>query len=193
MKRFWFFLLLMVFVSFGCKQRVVTQPESQQPPQQQKEEQRMREESVKPKTPSEKITEQKTPPAETVESREKPLEMLEEKENVFKDVLFDFDKYDIRDQYKPDLKSIASWMMKHADTKLSIEGHCDERGTNEYNLALGDRRAKAVKDYLISLGVLSSRIETLSYGEEKPLCTEHTEECWTKNRRAHFVVLSRSK
>jgi peptidoglycan-associated lipoprotein len=189
MKRFWVFLLLIVFVSFGCKQRVVTQPESQERLQQQKEQQE-REESAKSKTTPEKITEQKTPALETVESQE---QSKEEKEGLFKDVLFDFDKYNVQGQYKPDLKSIASWMMKHTNARLSVEGHCDERGTNEYNLALGDRRAKAVKDYLVSLGVPSSRIETLSYGEEKPFCTEHTEECWTKNRRAHFVVLSRGK
>ena len=70
-----------------------------------------------------------------------------------------------------------------------VEGHCDERGTNEYNLALGDRRSRAVRDYLVALGIGSNRIETISYGEEKPVCAEKTEECWAKNRRAHFVVL----
>jgi len=73
--------------------------------------------------------------------------------------------------------------------RLSLEGHCDERGTNEYNLALGDRRAKAVKDYLVSLGVASGRIDVISYGEEKPVCKEQSEDCWAKNRRAHFIVL----
>jgi len=189
MKRFWVFLLLIVFVSFGCKQRVVTQPESQERLQQQKEQQ-AREEAARSKTTPENITEQKTPSLETVESLE---QSKEEKEGLFKDILFDFDKYNVQDKYKPELKSVASWMMKNTNARLSVEGNCDERGTNEYNLALGDRRAKAVKDYLVSLGVASSRIETLSYGEEKPLCTEHTEECWTKNRRAHFVVLSRGK
>ena len=194
MKRFWVFLLLIVLVSFGCKQRVITQPESQQQSQQQKEqqlkEQRAAEEAAKAKAAPEKITEQKAAPVESVESREKAMA---EKEGLFKDILFDYDKYAVQDEYKSALKSIASWMSKNNDAKLSIEGHCDDRGTNEYNLALGDRRAKAVKDYLVSLGVSSSRIETLSYGEEKPVCAELTEDCWTKNRRAHFVVLSKGK
>ena len=73
--------------------------------------------------------------------------------------------------------------------KILIEGHCDDRGTNEYNLALGDRRAKSVRDYLVALGIASNRIETISYGEEEPLCTDQTEECWAKNRRAHFIIL----
>ncbi len=140
-----------------------------------------------------KETEQKI--AEKVESIETPgkdSKPQEEKEGMFRDVSFDYDKYDIMDEFKPALKSLSSYMINNADMKLSIEGHCDDRGTNEYNLALGDRRAKAVKDYLVSLGVPSSRIDTLSYGEEKPLCTEQTEECWAKNRRAHFVVLGKA-
>jgi len=82
--------------------------------------------------------------------------------------------------------------MDNPDAKILVEGHTDERGTNEYNLALGDRRANAVKDYLVSLGVSSSRIETISYGEEKPLCMGSDEECWQKNRRAHFVVMNKA-
>ncbi|MBI5641545.1 MAG: peptidoglycan-associated lipoprotein Pal [Nitrospirae bacterium] len=117
---------------------------------------------------------------------------MEEKEGLFRDIQFDYDKYDVKDSYKSGLKAISAWLIKNPDAKLSIEGHCDERGTNEYNLALGDRRAKAVKDFLVSLGVPSSRIDTLSYGEEKPLCTEQTEDCWAKNRRAHFVTLSKA-
>ncbi len=73
-------------------------------------------------------------------------------------------------------------------TKVVVEGNCDERGTSEYNLALGDRRANAAKSYLVSLGIPSRRIKTISYGKEKPLCTESTEECWSKNRRDHFVL-----
>jgi len=87
---------------------------------------------------------------------------------------------------------VSGHMTKDSSAILSIEGHCDERGTNEYNLALGDRRAKAVKDYLVSLGVPSSRIETISYGEEKPLCSAQNEDCWAKNRRAHFVLLKKA-
>ncbi len=190
MKRFWVFLLLMVVVSFGCKQRVVTQPEAQQ--QTYQKEQQTREEAGKEKTAPESVTEKKTP-SETVESRERLSKSTEEGEGKFKDVLFDFDRYNVRDAYKPELKSVAAWMSKNSDAMLSVEGHCDERGTSEYNLALGERRAKAVKDYLASLGVPSSRIETISFGSEKPSCGDHSEDCWAKNRRAHFVILSRSK
>ncbi len=116
---------------------------------------------------------------------------LEETKGMFEDILFDYDKYAVKPEYKSTLQSISAWLTKNRGATLSIEGHCDDRGTNEYNLALGDRRAKAVKDYLISLGVPSSQIETLSYGEEKPTCTEQVESCWSRNRRAHFVILSK--
>jgi len=183
MKRFWVLLALVAFISFGC-QKAATKPEAEQPKKEQRE--------GAEKTP-EKITEQKIASGkESVESQEKGAGAMEEKESMFKDINFEFDRYDIKDEYKSELKSIAEWMTKHPNTKLSVEGHCDERGTNEYNLALGDRRAKAVKDYLISLGVPSSKAETISYGEEKPLCTEHTEDCWAKNRRAHFVLLEKA-
>lgn len=182
MKRFWVLCALVAFISFGC-QKAAVKPEAEQPAKQQKEGEQ--------KTP-EKVTEQKIASGkESVESEGKGIGAEEGKEGMFKDLQFDFDKYDIKDEYKSELKSIAAWMTKNSGAKLSVEGHCDERGTNEYNLALGDRRAKAVKDHLVSLGVPSSKIETISYGEEKPLCTEHTEECWAKNRRAHFVVLGK--
>jgi peptidoglycan-associated lipoprotein len=184
MKKYLVLFFLVALVSFGCKQRAITQPETQQP---QKEEQA----AAGQKKAGEEVTEKNVPSkVESVESKEMPTETAE-KEGVFEDVHFDFDKYDVKDEYKPELKKISAWMTKNPEAKLSIEGHTDDRGTNEYNLALGDRRAKAVKDYLVSLGVPSSRIETISFGEEKPLCAEHTEECWAKNRRAHFVVLQK--
>lgn len=181
-KKYCFFLLLFIIISSGCKQRAVTQPDTQtqQPATKQGQEQQTGK-------PSEKITEKGT---EAISSKDVTGKTDEEKEGVFKDIFFDFDKYDVRDDFRPALQSISSWMSRNKDAKLSVEGHCDDRGTNEYNLALGDRRAKAVKDYLLSLGVPSSRIETISYGEEKPVCNEHTDECWAKNRRAHFVVLT---
>jgi len=113
-------------------------------------------------------------------------------EGRFADILFEYDKYDVKESYKSEVQSISAWMMKNSTATISVEGHCDERGTNEYNLALGDRRAKSVKDLLVSYGVPSSRIETISYGEEKPLCTEQNEQCWAKNRRAHFVILTKA-
>ena len=107
-----------------------------------------------------------------------------------KDVFFDFDKYDVRSGDAKILDTNAAWLKSNNNLVL-IEGHCDERGTNEYNLALGERRAKSTMNYLVAQGVQASRITIISYGEERPTCTEKTEECWTKNRRAHFLVKAR--
>ncbi len=107
-----------------------------------------------------------------------------------KDVFFDFDKYDIRPGDAKTLDTNAAWLKSNNNLVL-VEGHCDERGTNEYNLALGERRAKSTMNYLVAQGVQASRITIISYGEERPTCTEHTEECWAKNRRAHFLVKAR--
>ncbi len=104
------------------------------------------------------------------------------------DVYFDFDKSDLRPEAQEQLAKNADWLKANSDYKATIEGHCDERGTNEYNLALGERRANAAKDYLVSLGVAADRLETISYGEERPVCKESTESCWQRNRRAHFVI-----
>ncbi len=109
-------------------------------------------------------------------------------EGLVDDVYFDFDKAELRPEGREQLQSNASWLKANPEYEVTIEGHCDERGTNEYNLALGERRSNAAKDYLISLGVAADRINTISYGEERPMCTESTEACWQKNRRAHFVV-----
>lgn len=106
-----------------------------------------------------------------------------------KDVHFAFDSYELDDEARAILRENADWLQDRSREKVEIEGHCDERGTVEYNLALGAKRARAVKDYLVSLGIAADRMTTISYGEELPLCAEHNEECWAKNRRAHFVLL----
>jgi peptidoglycan-associated lipoprotein len=116
-------------------------------------------------------------------------EVLESK--MLKDIHFDFDKYDIRPGDAEILKENAALLMKYPNVKIQIEGHCDERGTVEYNLALGERRANSTKRYLVSLGISGDRISTISYGEERPLDPGHNEEAWTKNRRAHTVILSK--
>ena len=104
------------------------------------------------------------------------------------DIHFDFDKSAIRPDAAKILLASAEWLKAHTDHALLIEGHCDERGTNEYNLALGDRRAKATRDFLVAHGVATRRITLISYGEERPQCTEHNEQCWSRNRRSHFLV-----
>jgi len=108
-----------------------------------------------------------------------------------KDVFFDFDKYDIRPTDAKMLDANAAWLKSHENMLVLVEGHCDERGTNEYNLALGERRAKATMNYLVAQGVQANRITIISYGEERPVCSEHTEACWAKNRRAHFLIKPR--
>jgi peptidoglycan-associated lipoprotein len=108
-----------------------------------------------------------------------------------KDVYFDFDKYDIRPDDAKVLDGNATWLKSNANNLVLIEGHCDERGTNEYNLALGERRAKSTMNYLVSQGIQANRITIISYGKERPVCNEKTEACWQKNRRAHFLVKAR--
>jgi peptidoglycan-associated lipoprotein len=107
------------------------------------------------------------------------------------DVLFEFDSYDLSLNARSTLQSNAEWLRSNSQVRVEIEGHCDERGTVEYNLALGAKRAKAVRDYLVSLGISAERLSTISYGEELPLCHEPTEDCWRQNRRAHFLLLTR--
>lgn len=112
----------------------------------------------------------------------------EEKPSLFRDIHFDFDKALIRDDAKPVLASVSDYLKNNKGAKLLIEGHCDERGTSEYNMALGDRRADSARKYLVSLGVPAGVLSTLSFGEEKPMDPGHNEEAWAKNRRAHFVL-----
>jgi peptidoglycan-associated lipoprotein len=104
------------------------------------------------------------------------------------DILFEFDSAKLSDQAQQILRAKAEWLRKNPRAQIIIEGHCDERGTNEYNLALGDRRAFAAKTFLVDLGIDQSRITTVSYGEERPLDPGSTEEAWAKNRRDHFVI-----
>jgi peptidoglycan-associated lipoprotein len=105
-----------------------------------------------------------------------------------KDVYFDFDKFDLRADARETLKANWAWLKANPSAQVQLEGHCDERGTTEYNLALGSKRAQSVKDYLVTLGATADRLSTISYGEELPVCREQTEECWQKNRRARFVI-----
>lgn len=104
------------------------------------------------------------------------------------DVYFDYDKYTLKPQAKTTLEMNAKELKKNMDLGIVIEGHCDERGTEDYNLALGEKRAKAVKDYLASLGVSASKMTVISYGEARPFDSGKTESAWAKNRRAHFVL-----
>jgi peptidoglycan-associated lipoprotein len=104
-----------------------------------------------------------------------------------KDVYFDYDKSDIRSDQQGSLQADAQFLNQHTSVNFTIEGHCDDRGSTDYNLALGDQRASAVKNALTSAGVSASRIKTISYGKEKPFCNESNEACWQQNRRGHVV------
>ena len=104
-----------------------------------------------------------------------------------KDIYFDYDKYDVRASEQGSLQGDAQFLQQHPNIHITIEGHCDERGSTEYNLALGTNRADTVKNALIQAGVGGDRIKTISYGKEKPFCTESNESCWQQNRRGHFV------
>ncbi len=112
------------------------------------------------------------------------------KSSPLKDIYFDFDRYALQPVARQTLKANAQWLNSYPAGRIEIEGHADNRGTNEYNLALGARRAQAVKDYLATLGISPDRLSTISYGEELPVCNNKGEDCWQRNRRAHFVIIS---
>lgn len=117
-----------------------------------------------------------------------PPNLSELFEQNVKDVFFDLDKAELRGDARDALTKDAEFLRSYPDVHISIEGHCDERGSTEYNLALGQSRAQAAKNYLISLGISADRMETVSWGKERPFCTEHNEDCWQQNRRDHFVL-----
>lgn len=108
-----------------------------------------------------------------------------------KDAYFDYNEATLRDDTRANLSADADWLKKYGTIQILVEGHCDERGTTEYNLALGDRRANAVKEYLGSLGVDVSRVRTVSYGKERPFCSESNEQCWQSNRRGHLLITAK--
>ena len=132
---------------------------------------------------------------ETERQVEKSLQELQaefETQGLLGDVYFDYDKAELRDDAKSRLGRNAEFLRARPEFSFTVEGHCDERGTNEYNIALGQRRAAAAVDYIVSLGVPTTRFKTVSYGEERPFCTESNDGCWQKNRRARFVITGRN-
>jgi peptidoglycan-associated lipoprotein len=136
-------------------------------------------EPVKPEAPS---------AGQQMAAAEAGAAVTKEMPSAFADIHFDFDKSFIREDAKRVLAQVADYMKKNKNAKLQIEGHCDERGTAEYNLALGDRRAESARAYLVSLGIPASALSTVSFGKEKPVDPGHDEAAWAKNRRAHFVM-----
>jgi peptidoglycan-associated lipoprotein len=108
------------------------------------------------------------------------------------DVLFEYDRAELTEGARTTLQKNADWLRKWTSTRITVEGHADERGTNEYNLALGEQRAAAVRDFLAGLGVPATRMNIVSKGEEMPVCREETEGCWSRNRRGHFVITAKN-
>jgi peptidoglycan-associated lipoprotein len=145
---------------------------------------------TKKKVDSGKTTESttKAPPSSSLDALQRGESTATPASSPLKDVYFDFDRYDLRADSREILKANSAWLKANPSAQVQIEGHCDERGTTEYNVALGSRRAESVKDYLVTLGTSTDRLSTISYGEEVPVCREQTEECWQQNRRARFVV-----
>jgi len=168
----------------GCAKKAVVKEEPSvkgaEGPQAGKEADRIKEEEMKKEF--EKSLVAKTTPG---------IEGVVHESKMLRDIHFDFDRYNIRPEEAEVLKENSALLKKYPGMKFQIEGHCDERGTAEYNLALGERRANSVKKYLVSIGISPSRISTISYGEERPFDPGHNEEAWAKNRRAHFVVLNK--
>ncbi len=107
------------------------------------------------------------------------------------DVYFVLDSSELDEKARTALQKDVDWMKKWTSTKVTVEGHCDSRGTSEYNLALGERRSTAVKNYLASLGIGAERVQTVSKGKEQPVCSEEAESCWSQNRRGHFIITAK--
>jgi len=166
-------LLVALFPLCGCpkKAEVASAPEAQAPGGPQKE----------------MVTQPATPSPESARQAEEMKEKAGTAAQALKPIYFDFDKYFIRDDAKDVMKANAAWLKAHPHVKIRIEGNCDEKGTKEYNQALGQRRATSAEKYLVDLGISSKRISLISYGKEKPVCTESDESCWQKNRRDDFA------
>ncbi|MGB0034240.1 MAG: peptidoglycan-associated lipoprotein Pal [Candidatus Acidiferrales bacterium] len=136
-------------------------------------------------TASARVTVTPPPPPAPVTRTPGLAELFEQ--NV-RDAYFDFNKSDVRADARDALAKTAEFLRSYPQVRITIEGHCDERGSTEYNLGLGERRALSAKNYLISLGIPADRMDTVSWGKERPFCSDHTEACWQQNRRAHFVM-----
>ena len=178
-------ILGMSLLMIGCQKKVVKEEASVKKEEAAKE-------TAKKEEAAKKEEEAKKEFQTSIVAKKEPGiqgEVFESK--LLRDIHFDFDKYDIRPEEGAILKENAALLKKFPTVKIQLEGHCDERGTIEYNLALGERRANKTKTYLISLGISTARISTISYGKERPLDPGHNEEAWSKNRRAHTIITAK--
>ncbi len=173
-------LLATVALSAGCKKKAPTSTVDARPP-------------VSSKPAETEVA----PPPSTAPRGDVTADVLKQdvtelnKKGYLTDAYFDYDQSDLREDARTALAADAEWLKKYPTVQVLIEGYCDERGTGAYNLALGDRRANAAKEYLVSLGIDASRLRTVSYGEERPFCSESNESCWQQNRRAHLLITAK--
>lgn len=195
----WLLFVVVLVLAAGCAKKQAVRSEAQGPapaaeaaaapaPAAPPGAEKIETETVKPEGPSAPEAKGKEAPTVTAMAAAEAAAVTEEKKSPFADIHFDFDKSFIRPDAKPILSGIAAWMKGNPGARVLIEGHCDERGTAEYNMALGERRAESARAYLVSLGVPAAALSTVSFGKEKPLDPGHNEEAWAKNRRAHFVL-----
>jgi peptidoglycan-associated lipoprotein len=180
----------------GCHKKVVTQPPqpTQVPVAQRTEEPKAPPAAIN-RTPEAKPTPVQPPKQQATTFTPEQRRLLNDILARMEDALFDYDKSTIRPDavraLESDIGVVREMMSAYPAEKLSLQGHADSRGSNEYNLALGDRRSMAVKEFLVTMGIAERQLETISYGEEKPACTDETEACWQKNRRVHLTVATR--
>ncbi|HTR49047.1 MAG TPA: peptidoglycan-associated lipoprotein Pal [Verrucomicrobiae bacterium] len=169
--------LAMAAIVSGCHKQVASKPAVTKPPQQ----------AAAAPAPAPASAPARTTTAEA--ARPAPGASLEQMFQLdVKDAFFDYNKSDIRPDAQKALSADAEFLRAHPSVRITIEGHCDERGSEEYNLGLGDRRASSAKRYLVDLGIEGSRIQTMSYGKERPFCTQDNESCWQENRRGHMAM-----
>jgi peptidoglycan-associated lipoprotein len=188
------FALSSVFLLGSCakKQLITEEEEVKAPP---KEVAKVEEEKAVPAAKEEEAKIERLKELEEVKKKEEPIDeekaWMERRAAKFEaeGIFFDFDKSFIKLEYRPVLHEKAAFLKDYPDIRVRIEGNCDERGTNEYNLALGDRRSNSAKNFLVSLGIAADRIETISYGEERPRALGHNEDSWSQNRRDDFVLV----
>jgi peptidoglycan-associated lipoprotein len=173
--------LLIFAFAMSCKPKAKQAPPP--PPPQVKEQSKVEKVEQAPVVKKPELTEEEIFMAKSLEeiNRQLPLRMI----------YFDYDKYAIREDAKPTLETNATWLRKFKTAKILIEGHCDDRGTEDYNLALGEKRAKSTFDYLLSLGIAQDRLKTISYGKSQPQDMGHDEAAWQKNRRAQFTIIEK--
>jgi len=171
-------VLFMLFI-FSCQKKTTKMPEM------------LLEDDVSQPEQEESIDEFAPAKKDAANSSTKDLDLFPESELVFEDIHFDYDEYELTIAAREKLAQQAELLKRHQNVKILVEGHCDERGTIEYNLALGDRRANAVKKYLVNYGISADRISTITYGKERPLDPQHTPEAWAKNRRAAFTITAK--